>query len=272
MPRKNRARILLAGCAAVGLLLVGCTSQQSIGPTASQTAPGTNASSAAFVRQAADTTTQAGSARISSQTTMGGSGDAGTAMTVQGVANFADKQLALTLQSGLLGADGAAQIIVTGGKTYLQMPMLGKKWIEAPMQDMGVNVTDPSQSLASLKEIADLQEAGTEDIDGVEATKYTGTVDLQKALSQSGLPLDKQQQLAGKLKGTADVTVWIDGKGRIIRFDQNLTVDSGNGHPVDFVSSTTLSEFGVATDIQPPPADQIMDLGSLKNVPGLTDQ
>ena len=62
------------------------------------------------------------------------------------------------------------------------------------------------------------------------------------------------------------MTVWVDEAGRIIRFDQTATIDTGTGKAVETTSSTTLSDFGVATDITAPPADQVLDSDALQRM------
>ncbi|MFN8125219.1 MAG: hypothetical protein U0R64_01720 [Candidatus Nanopelagicales bacterium] len=116
---------------------------------------------------------------------------------------------------------------------------------------------------------------GTEDVNGVSATKYTGTVDLSEAVAQLGLPTDAQDKVTqelDKVARTAQVTVWVDSDGRIVRYDQELAVNPDGKHvtePVTVKSSTTMSDFGVTTDIEPPPADQVTDGSNLsKLMPG----
>lgn len=267
--RRTAVTVTAAALLGLGLSLAGCSSTT---PTTSpadtaSTAPdgAVSASPALFMAQATQATTAAGSARISSTSTIGGSGDQGTTIRAEGVVDFATNQAALRVSSALFGGGSDMQVILVDGKTYIQVPMFGEKWISAPMADLGVNLSDPAQGLAQLKMMADLTEIGPEPIDGVEATKYTGTLDLKDAVGQVDLPADAAKQL-DKLTGTADVTVWVDDQGRIVRFDQTATMDVGTGNPVQTTSSTTISDFGVTTDITPPPADQVVDEDSLKEL------
>lgn len=262
---------------AIGVALAGCSAAtEAAAPVTNQEAPApvTSASPAAFIAQAADSTTSAGSARIMSTTTVGGSQNLGTegrdtTIRAEGVVNFAGNEAALRVSASLFGGDSDMQVVLVDGKSYVQVPMFGEKWIAMPMKDLGLNLADPAQGLDMLKQAADLQEVGKEPVDGVEATKYTGTLNLQDALGSAGLPADAQGDMAQKLdkvSGDAQVTVWVDEAGRIIRFDQTATIDMGTGKAVETTSSTTLSDFGVATDITAPPADQVIDSDSLQGL------
>jgi hypothetical protein len=273
--------VIAAATVAVGMALAGCsTATESAPPTASKEAPAavSTASPAAFIAQAADSTTSAGSARIVSTTTVTGlpsQGTAGQETTIQaeGVVNFARNEAALTVSAALFGGDSDMQVVLVGGQSYIKVPMFGEKWIAMPMKDLGLNVADPTQGLDLLKQAADLQEVGKEPVDGVEATKYTGTIDLQEALGSAGLPADAKDDLPqqlDKVTGDADVIVWVDEEGRIIRFDQTATIDNGNGNgngkTIETTSSTTMSDFGVPTDITAPPADQVLDSDALQKM------
>lgn len=262
---------------AIGVALAGCSAAtETAAPVTNQEAPApvTSASPAAFIAQAADSTTSAGSARIMSTTTVSGSQNLGTegqdtTIRAEGVVNFAGNEAALRVSASLFGGDSDMQVVLVDGKSYVQVPMFGEKWIAMPMKDLGLNLADPAQGLDMLKQAADLQEVGKEPVDGVEATKYTGTLNLQDALGSAGLPADAQGDMAQKLdkvSGDAQVTVWVDEAGRIIRFDQTATIDMGTGKAVETTSSTTLSDFGVATDITAPPADQVIDSDSLQGL------
>lgn len=263
----------LALLAAAGLVaLAGCSSSTPA-PTPAPTAPVTSASPAALLIEAADATTQAGSAKVASTTSVR-TGQFDTTIQANGVVNFAEQQVDLTMKMDLLGQNQEMAIIVDGTKSYIKMAMLGDKWIAAPMDELaGVNYADPTTSLDQLKDVADLQEAGTEDVNGAPATKYTGTIDIDKALTQAGLSEEQMAEVRKQLGKvdvkTADVAVWVDEEGRVVRADQKMSFDLGAAAPsgmdgqMDMTSSTTFSDFGVQTDITPPPADQVMNIDDI---------
>lgn len=265
----SRVFVLTASAVIAGIALAGCSAPQTTAPDAAPPPVEASASPALYVAQAADTTRSAGSARIMSTTNIAGAQE--STIRAEGVVDFAGNEAAMRVSSSLFGGSADMQVIIADGSSYIQIPVMGQKWISMPLQDLGVNFADPSQSLDMLKKVADLREVGQEPIEGVEATKYAGTVDLKDAFGQMDIPADQKKDL-DKLAGTAQITVWVDDQDRIVRFDQKASLDLGTGDKVETTSSTTLSDFGVATDITPPPADEVMDGSALKGLGGLTGQ
>lgn len=277
----NRSFAMFAAAVAVGATALAGCSAGSPSPGSTEvpaTAPATgemSASPAAFIAQAADTTESAGSARITSTTSAeGGAGGDGSTVNVRmdGVVDFTTDRAALRLSSALFGGDTEMQVIVVDGVSYVQLPMFGQKWIKMPIQQLGVDFADPTSGLDMLRRAGDLTEVGPEPVDGVEATKYTGTIDLRKALEQMAPEADKKiaDELA-RTTGTADITVWVDDEGRIVRYDQKATIKAG-GQAITTTSSTTLTDFGVATDIEPPPSEEVMDKNALDQLGDLAGQ
>lgn len=255
-----------------GALLTGCASS-SAPEAASVPQVATTAAPAVFVAQAAETTRSAGSARITSTATIGSGGES-TTIRADGVADFVGNEAALRVSSSLFGGSADMQVILVGGKSYIQVPIFGEKWISMPLQDLGVNLADPSQGLDMLKQVADLQEIGQEPLDGIEATKFVGTVDLADAVGSGVLPVPDRAatKKLSEVAGTADVEVWVDDEGRIVRFDQSADISTGSGPDMTVTSSTSLTDFGIETQIEAPPADQVMDGEALSGLSGLDSQ
>ena len=231
-----------------------------------------SASPAAFLVSAAQATRGAGTARVTSTMTVDAGDGASQSVRADGVVDFAGDDAALRVSSSIFGGGSDLQILLVDSASYVQVPMFGEKWISVPLDDLNVELPDPSKGLNMLTELTDLTEVGEEPIDGTETTKYTGTVDVEDAVGMS-LPADLAQSTKKELEkasGTVDVSVWVDGDGRVVRLDQRGTVDVGTGAPLSTTSSTTLTDFGVATDIAAPPADQVVDgsqLGGLADLP-----
>lgn len=273
--RTSRRIVLLtgAGVTALALGLAGCSSSTPAGDTppspaeSPATQPTVAASPAAFIAQAADATKSAGSAKIVTTSTVSTQNQQIGDINVkgEGIVDFAGQQMDLKITASILGTEQKMEVVVVGGKSYIRMAMLGDKWIEAPVSDLGVNVADPSEGLQQLKEVADLKEAGTEEINGAPATKYTGSVDIAKALADAGVTEEQLQQMGdlSKLDKDAVVTVWVDDEGRIVRFDQALAAEVAEVGRMTIKTSTTLSDFGVATNITPPPASEVTQMPNM---------
>lgn len=270
----NRRISLVVVTAVAGLALAGCSSaSQPAADGGPEAPPAVSAAPAAFIAQAADSTAATGSAKLVSTTSikgapMGGSGTQDLTITADGIIDFAGSEASLQVSSPMMGTGSSMQVVLADGVGYVKVPMFGDKWISSPTKDLGLSMADPTQGLETLRKAADLTEVGTEDINGVTATKYTGTVDLSEAVGQLGLPAadaEKAQRELAKVARTADVTVWVDDQDRVVRYDQELAVNA-DGQQVQVSSSTSLSDFGITTDIQAPPADQVMDASKIKGM------
>lgn len=268
MPRATHRFVLLvgAGVTALTLALAGCSSSPSAENTQSPTPEPPSASPTSFMAQAAAATQSAGSAKVTLNSTITTSQQRVGEITVKGggVVDFANQALdmSLTMSASALGMNQTIKMIAVDGKSYLQMSMLGDKWIEAPISQSGVNVQDPTQSLKQLQELGDLKEAGTEDINGAPATKYTGTIDIAKALASAGMSEEQVRELGdlSKVGKTAEVTVWVDAEDRVVRMDQTLTMTIAEQGRMTMKTSAAFSDFGVETNIAPPPASEVTQM------------
>ena len=124
----------------------------------------------------------------------------------------------------------------------------------------GSSSADPHALLESLRGVStDIEELGTDVIDGRKVTGYRAQVDVSKALAR--LPEQYRDRLAGKLDGfgrTIPVEVWIDEAGLPRRVRETLDLTVGGEHAsavvrMDFV------DYGVTVSVQPPPAAETLD-------------
>lgn len=268
---RNRSLVLCAATAAVGgLLLTGCSSGTTTAPTAS-TEPASptvvasppagaiSASPAAYLSQAADATTAAGTAKFTAQISTGD--DKAATIGMDGAIDFSTEAIQVKVSSAMLGGTEGIEVVVVDGQSYIKMPMFQGKWMKTPAQQVGVKFTDPTDGLSSLKNLADLKEVGTEEIDGVSTTHYTGTLDLKEALAQANIPsadLAKIKQEMDRVKDGATVDVWVDDEGRVVQIKTSMSLDTGTGKPVAFSNTMKFFDFGEPVDIKAPSPDQVI--------------
>ncbi len=258
-------------------------------------------SALAVVRNAAQTTTDAKTAKLTMTvhaTTTGGTGS-GTDFTItaNGATDYANHTADITLDLGGLakqlpaGALGAGDLSfeerVIGDAIYMKLPaaltsLTGgatKPWAKVDASKIlgglgGSSMsggTDPTQALAYLSGVSDdVTKVGTESVRGVDTTHYKATLDLKKALDQLPPALQGNDQYKKLLdqtisqlgSSTFPADVWIDGQGRLAKITYALTVPTG-GQKVSVDYSLELYDFGSPVDVQAPPADQVGDAGSL---------
>lgn len=164
---------------------------------------------------------------------------------------------------------------------YMRLPILtkmlpgAKPWVKIDLSKLsqlqGINFSqllqaagqqDPSQMLQLIQSVGNVQKVGSGQIDGVDTSTYSGTLDPAKiAAKYSGTGLDAVlKQLGTK---PIPVTVWVDGNGYVRKLDETMSVQSAQAGSIEIKVEALLSDFGTAVDVTPPPADQTTDLATL---------
>jgi hypothetical protein len=149
--------------------------------------------------------------------------------------------------------------LVPGGKPWLKIDvskLAGARGIDFSQLLQAAGNQDPTQALQMIQSVGNVQQVGSAQIDGVDTTEYSGTIDPQKVAAKLGTSM----KLGTK---PIPVTVWIDGQGYVRKFEETLTTQNAQVGTIDVKTSVELSDFGTTADVTPPPADQTTDLTQL---------
>jgi hypothetical protein len=158
-----------------------------------------------------------------------------------------------------VGATSSVEIRVIDGTTYSKStgssPIPGSRadrpWVRI-RSGRKATVPDPSGSIHALRAVTDVQRLGTEKLRGVLTTRYRLRLnpDKQRAMAKAipTLTLEKVHP---------SIQIWLDHAGRMRRM-----VVSGDDHGARFSIVSEVYDFGAPVTIEPPPADQILDLGA----------
>nr|WP_043264908.1 hypothetical protein [Streptomyces sp. CT34] len=179
----------------------------------------------------------------------------------------------ITQSGGPLGGK-TTKAIYTPQTMYMNMgmPMGGKNWIKADYDTLAkkspagavlkdaMQNNDPVKSVDLLIASGKVQQAGKEDVRGVQATHYTGTVDVAemakmqaKSLSESDLKaLQAQLQQAGATKETIDL--WIGPDNLLVKKREQLDGKTASDSTVFY------SAYGTKVSVTPPPASDTTTL------------
>lgn len=162
---------------------------------------------------------------------------------------------------------------------YMKLPVFStllpsaKPWLKVDLSELGkvkgidfgqllqsAGTQDPSQALQALQAIANVKEVGKAQVDGVDTTEYSGTVDPQKVAAL--LPKSAGLGQVFKQLGTKPIPVsaWIDGDGYIRKFEESFSMTATNAGRMDMKLAATFSDFGTPVSITIPPADQTTDI------------
>ncbi|AKA04547.1 hypothetical protein SAZ_20330 [Streptomyces noursei ZPM] len=176
----------------------------------------------------------------------------------------------ITQAGGPMGGSGKPmKALYTPDAMYMNMgmPMGGKNWIKydydvmakkmgaagALMKDM-MNNNNPGRSVDLLIASGKVKEVGKEDVRGVQATHYSGTLSVSeltrmqtKNVSEADLKsLEGQLQALGAKNETIDL--WVSSDNLLVKKHEQMDAKS----PYD--STVYYSDYGTKVSVTPPPA------------------
>ncbi|MDP4014947.1 MAG: hypothetical protein Q8P38_10070 [Candidatus Nanopelagicales bacterium] len=256
-----RVAVAAAGGA---LLLAGCSSTSTPSPSPSSTVDAKQ--SEALVEQAAAKTGGL-SAKFAGTVTTTRRDEAPSTSTTKGAFDLSTGSLKATIGISLMGEDLKLKLIEIGKTAYFRADalsgILGQKWIKADLSTFGISdPVNPKAALSALKKAANFQDEGTETVNGVEATKYVGTLTYKQAEKLAGTKAAKGR------KGSAQLSVWVDSQGRVVKA-ASWSQSTGPGGPQRVESVLTLSDFDNVGAIKAPPAKKVIDLSQLVDIDAL---
>lgn len=228
-----------------------------------------------IVRQSPDKTAEAGTARM--VMTMNGGG---LTMTMEGVSALNEVKAAMTTNMEIAGQRISMEIRMLDNVVYLKLPNSpgGKPWLSLDLEQLGdlsnvdiaalqqMRQNDPKQALAYIEGVSDdVKEDGKENLRGESTTRYRATFDLAKARDAQD-DADTKAAIAKIIErlgsSTMPATVWIDGEGRMrkMAYDIDLSKVQGSGGAAGTMTTAfEMYDFGVALDVEPPPAAETGD-------------
>jgi hypothetical protein len=257
---------------------------------------GAEVSPEAAVAEAATKTSGAGSSRVAFEGSVGGGGlPQAFAFTGEGAVDYESRQARLSYDmSEVMPGGGELELLMDWPVMYMRFPEAvaselpeGKSWVKFDLGAVGANLGidldqlmqlnqgDPSQVLTYLRGVTEgVEELGEEKVRGVTTTHYRALVDVRKSAEQAAGSLDAETRRAlqesvdrlVELTGTKvmPMDVWIDEEGLARRismsFDMNVPEAT---EKMRMEMSMEFFDFGTAVDVNPPPADEVLDLNEL---------
>ncbi len=125
---------------------------------------------------------------------------------------------------------------------------------------------EPTQYLDFLQGATVVTKIGGEKVDGVTATHYQATVDLNEAVKKTtgNAAVVINRDIAGFQSPLIPVDVWIDGQGLVRKLSAALGLKATTSGAAFHAQLTfDFSGFGTAVDTNAPPAGQTADLAPL---------
>jgi hypothetical protein len=177
-------------------------------------------------------------------------------------------------------ADPSMEMIFDGSHglvMYMRSPLFDKmlptgKWVKMDVEKMAkkagvdlgaimsTNQADPSQSLRLLMASSAAHVTGSEQVRGVQTTRYAFNVDFKK-LARDNKALKQLTESMGAVSAPAEA--WIDAQGRVRRLVVKMTMGGQLATPMTMTMTEELYDFGVRANIAIPTDDLVVDFSSL---------
>lgn len=220
-------------------------------------------SSSNAVADSADKTSAAGSSRLelvvregnASATRFGGIYD-----YERSVGRFASTSEAKESED-----EGSIQLLYTEDASYINLGAFhtktGKRWLKSSVGEGELFppfARTPADLLRFLRAASEVEKVDSEEVRGVEALHYRARLDLDRAAAE--VPKKDREDVRAMFRAywvdqkQVPFDLWIDGDGRLRRVQIEIPESQAPS------SELTLDvfEYGVAVDVKPPPADQVI--------------
>ena len=160
------------------------------------------------------------------------------------------------------GAPQPVEMIIDDGVNYMrggpfeQVLPAGKKWLRVPDD---TRTMSPTEFIDFLQGTSDVEEVGTEEVNGEQAVHLRGPLDMEKLAEKAGSSVARQfEQIPNADEIDATIDVWIgEEKALIWRLRTKLSHPDAPG---SMEVSADLLDYGVSLKgVKPPPAAQVAD-------------
>jgi hypothetical protein len=272
--RLRRGAVALAGVLALGLAACGDdggsgTASPSVG--ASQGSE-SGVSPLKAVELAAQTSQQKSTAAFTMDMDMT-MGAQQLPMKATGQIDGAKNALKLDISMSIPGQGAMKLKEVVVGKTIYMSGIPGtpaSQWVKLSLEELGAAAggvnpslgsgTDPTDQLALLNQVSDdVKQVGKETVNGVETTKYSGTIDLDKAAAASGADAKQLAEVRKQYKqlGLSKIpfSLYVDGENLPARMEMSMNgkvTSAGKTETMKMTSTMNFTNWGDPVTITAP--------------------
>jgi hypothetical protein len=173
---------------------------------------------------------------------------------------------------------GSLSMVFVDGILYMKLPQpaeAGKPWLKIDpnsdseiakalgnMSDQLSQNADPRASLQKFEKSGEITATKEEELNGVQTTHYTITVDVQKMADSQADPDQKKAMQDAIDAGMKDfpVDVWVDRENLPVRFAMETPTPDGAGGMTSVKIQVDYSDWGKPVNVTAPPADQVAEL------------
>jgi hypothetical protein len=181
-----------------------------------------------------------------------------------------------SVQGGGQQLPGTMQTLLTSDAVYLKIPslanMLGKPWVKIPfssLRNSGLNLAplvhqiqgnNPLAQAQMLQGATNVRQVGSQVVNGIPTTKYTGTIHPASALPKLDPSTQKLLRPALSTTGITIIhfTAWVDSRHEVRKLAETL---SGSHYRVSSV--VVITSINQPVHVQAPPASQVANMPSM---------
>ncbi len=271
--RLRRGAVALAGVLALGLSACG----DDAGGGTTSPSEGTSQESGVKALEAVQLAAQSSQQKSTASFTMDldmAMGSQKMPMTAEGQIDSANNALKLEMTMSAPGEGSMKLKQIVKGKTIYMTGIPGmpkNQWVKLSLDEIGAAAggapssglgagSDPTDQLQLLTQVSDdVKEDARETVNGVETTKYTGTIDLEKAAADSGAEaqdLAKVKEQYEKL-GLKKIpfSIYIDDENLPARMEMSMSgqvTTAGTTEKVQMSSTMDFTNWGEPVKITAP--------------------
>ncbi|WP_051966713.1 hypothetical protein [Kitasatospora mediocidica] len=178
-----------------------------------------------------------------------------------------------------LGGDGSMRMLMSGTTMYMNMgdaaaaKLGGKHWMKMDLSALGASgqamadqmnsnsSNDPATQLKLFTSSPDIKRVGQETVDGVQATHYSGTVDITKLAATQDPSLKSLLSQSTKLGlTTMNVDLWVNDQSLPVRMHESTASTATTQLDV----TADYSDYGTTpVTVTAPPAGDTKDLSDM---------
>jgi hypothetical protein len=190
-----------------------------------------------------------------------------------------DMTMTMPQLAAQFGGDGSMRTLMSGTTMYMNMgdataaKMGGKHWMKLDLSSLGASgqamadqmnsnsSNDPATQLKLFTSSGDIKRVGQETVNGVQATHYSGSVDLAKLAGQQDSSLKSLLAQSTKLGLTSmNLDLWVNDQGLPVRMHEATPPTA----TAQFDVTADYSDYSTTpVTVTAPAADDTNDLGAM---------
>lgn len=202
-------------------------------------------------------------------------GDRAVVLKAEGVYDYLARTGLVTFDVPTPDGQGSAGRIeqrIVGDDLFLSLPAAPDVFYQLLVGDVAGTAlgasADPTAGLQALVGAGVVDQVGTEEVRGVQTTRYQGTYDVREALAEADGPAKAilETALAGSELVLIPFDAYLDSAGRLVKYQQRVELPASpetGGEVVTSILTLELFDFATPVDVPRPLPETVKPGGPL---------